>query len=210
MRLWRNRLLVAAMLLALWPANASGNWHSSDDLAGFYRFPEVRDETDPKDTRSCYTMGQLEISYLGQEDQSAKVGVLVTDPRGRRIGYDPAGPKAWQELPLAQAFIDCADQDANGQPRACTGWIQICGPLSGTYKLEVAASENSKYSIEVSAVSRQTRDENGFHATESRANVRNLAIRKAGRDTLLLEYSRERGSKVVLTPGERAPLANRQ
>jgi hypothetical protein len=198
------------MVLSVWPLGASGNWHNADEFASLHRAPDVRDESDPKDTRSCYAMGQLDISYRSQENQSPTVGVLVTDPRARRIGYDPAGPKAWQELPLAQAFIDCAEQDANRQPRACTGWIQICGPLSGTYKLEVVASENSQYSIEVTAVSQQKRDQEGFHATESRVNIRNLPIRKGVQDTLLLEYSREPGSKVALTPGESAPVAKKQ
>ncbi|PYY04409.1 MAG: hypothetical protein DMG69_30435 [Acidobacteria bacterium] len=210
MRLWRNRLLLAAMWLWLWPVTVSGNGRSADEFASRHHAPDVRDESDPQDTRSCYAMGQLEISYGSQENQSPTVGLLVTDPRGRRIGYDPAGPNAWQELPLAQAFLDCADQDANGQPQACTGWIQICGPLSGTYKLEVVASENSEYSIEVSAVSRQKRDENGFHTTESRVNARNLAIRKGSQNKLFLEYSREPGSKVALTPSENTPLAEKQ
>ncbi|HKN36758.1 MAG TPA: hypothetical protein VJX16_26245 [Terriglobales bacterium] len=209
MRVWRNRLLVSATVVSLWTVTASGDWRA-DQLASLRQPPDVRDESDPKDTRSCYAMGQLEISYRSQESQSPTVGVLVTDPRGRRIGYDPAGPNAWQELPLAQAFIDCADQNSNGRPRACTGWIQICGPLSGTYKLQVVASENSEYSIDVSAVSRQKRDDKGFHATESRVNVRSLSIRKGAQDTLLLEYSREPGSKVALTLRENAPLAKKQ
>jgi hypothetical protein len=210
MGLWRNRLLLAAMLLWLWPATVSACRSGADEFENRHHAPDVRDESDPKDTRSCYAMGQLEISYRNQENRLPTVGVLVTDPRGRRIGYDPAGPNAWQELPLAQAYLDCADQDGNGRPRACAGWIQICGPLSGTYKLEVSASENSQYSIEVSAMSRQRRDETGFHATESRANRRNLVIRKGSQDRLRLEYSREPGAKVALTSGENLPLAKKQ
>jgi hypothetical protein len=212
MKSWPKRLLASTIFLSLWPLAASGDWWSNraDELTNLHHPAEVRDEADPKDTRSCYEMGQLQISYRNQDGLPPKVGVLVTDPRGRRIGYDPAGPNAWQELPLAQAFIDCADQNSEGQPRACTGWIQICGPVSGTYKLEVAASENSKYSLDVSAVSRQKHDENGFHATESRVHVTDTAIRKNSQDTLLLEYSREPGSRVALTPSESTPLARRQ
>lgn len=212
MKSWHKRLLLSAVFLSLWPLHASGNWFSSraNGFLKVHHAADVRDESDPKDTRSCYEMGQLEISYQSQDRLPPAVGVLVTDPRGRRIGYDPVGPNAWQELPLAQAFIDCTDQDANGQPRACTGWIQICGPLSGTYRLEVSASESGKYSVNISAVSQQKRSENGFHATESRVQVADAPIRKGSQDTLLLEYSREPGSKIALIRGESTPLAQRR
>ena len=59
-------------------------------------------------------------------------------------------------------------------------------------------------------MSRQKRDENGFHTTESRVNARNLAIRKGSQNKLFLEYSREPGSKVALTPSENTPLAEKQ
>jgi hypothetical protein len=210
MKLWHAELLFPALLLSLSPFSACGSWaNKSYDPAGLHSPPEVRDEADPRDTRSCYAMGQLELSYHTQDGLPPNVGMLVTDPRERRIGYDPAGPNAWQELPQAQAFVDCADQDADGQPRSCVGWIQICGPVSGTYTLEIIASEDSKYSIDVSAVSSQQRDGKPLQATESRIKIEDEAIRKGFRQEFLLDYSREPGSKVAVRPVEDAPVAQK-
>lgn len=196
MKPWRPGLLASLILLLICPASLSGNsppaWHR---ISGPSRGAEVRDEADPRDAQSCYTMGQLEIMGSSQENGAPTIGLLVTDPRGRRIGQDPISKTLWQELPQAQAFIDC-DQDETGAPRDCRGWIQICGPVSGTYQIQVVASENSKYSLAASGRSAQRTIDKGFHSTDSHVDLRDVPIQKGSRDTLLLNYSREPGTNL--------------
>src|SRR6202030_4223858 len=79
---------------------------------------------------------------------SPNVGVVLTDPRGRRIGFDPVIKHAWQALPIAQGDINCDDL---GRTNSCQGIVQICGPISGTYRLEVIALQTTAYSVSVFA-----------------------------------------------------------
>jgi hypothetical protein len=95
-------------------------------------------------------------------------GLRITDPRGREIGYDPRVSKVWQELSLAEGFVECDENDDASLFNHCAAHIQICGPVSGTYKVEVLPTRNSAYSISVVGMSQSTEHEIGFHSTESR------------------------------------------
>lgn len=119
---------------------------------------EIRDEVDPTDQRSCYSMGQISLTYVSGEIGPPNVGLRITDPRGRTIGYDPRADEAWQELPLAEGFVDCDENEDTRELRNCTGHVQICGPISGTYKVEILPAQDGKYSISVSGTSQVTRD----------------------------------------------------
>jgi hypothetical protein len=81
---------------------------------------------------------KLDIVFRTDNNGPPNVGVVMTDPRGRRIGFDPLTKHAWQDLPVAQGEMNCDDPDGAG---ACRGSIQICGPLTGTYTLELIAPE---------------------------------------------------------------------
>jgi hypothetical protein len=72
---------------------------------------DVLDEPDPGDTGDCLSPGELDIVFRTGNDGSPNVGVVLTDPRGRRIGFDPLIKHAWQALPVAQGDINCDDLD---------------------------------------------------------------------------------------------------
>jgi hypothetical protein len=112
----------------------------------------------------------------------------LTDPRGRRIGLDPLINHAWQALPVAQADINCDDL---GRTNTCRGIVQVCGPISGTYKLEVIALKTTAYSVSVLARSREVVDGNSLQSHFSKTDLNNLAIRKRSREIVLLHYSRD-------------------
>lgn len=197
MKLW---LLASAVAISVLPLRASDNLAALGVDKPFPARAQVRtvhDETDPKDRQSCYSMGQLSLTYESGEAGAPKVGLRITDPRGRRIGYDPQSDKGWQELPLAQGFVDCDENEDTGEVRHCAGYIQICGPISGTYKVEVLPAENTQYSISASGTSQETRDQRGFHATDSRAVLKG-EIQKRTPEVLLLKYSREPGTQIEL------------
>jgi hypothetical protein len=127
--------------------------------------------------------------------------LVVTDPRGRRIGFDPLTKHGWQELPMAQGWIDC---DHSEGEHACRGLIEVCGPLSGTYKIEAIAQETSRYEISLFARSAETGYGEDLRSSNSRSDLSNIAIQKGFRDVITLNYSRDPAVKVI------ARLQNRQ
>src|SRR5512146_1513360 len=115
----RDFLLASLVALLVFPVTAGANRPSFKETHS--RQTEIRDEADPQDMQSCGSMGQLQISYLTNEPGAPRVGVIVTDPRNRRIGYDPITSKTWQELPQAEAYVDCEE---NGEElRNCEATI---------------------------------------------------------------------------------------
>lgn len=95
---------------------------------------DIIEELDPDNTGDCLSLGELDIVFRTDNNGPPNVGVVLTDPRGRRLGFDPLIKHAWQELPVAQGDINCDDLDGTS---TCQGIVQVCGPISGTYRLEV-------------------------------------------------------------------------
>jgi hypothetical protein len=190
----RGFFLASLIALIVFPVTAGANRPSFKETHS--RETEIRDEADPQDTQSCRTMGQLQISYLTEDRGAPRVGVIVTDPRNRRIGYDPITSKTWQELPQAEAYVDCEE---NGEElRNCQATIHICGPVSGSYKVQVAAAETAKYSITVSGKSAEVKGRRGVQSTTSHAELSNVTIEKRSRDALVMRYYREPGTNIEL------------
>jgi hypothetical protein len=167
----------------------------------------VSDEPDPTDTRACDSLGQLEISFRTGKKGPPTVGMVVTDPRGRRIGFDPFKKNGWQELPEAEAFIDC---DAPGAEGACRGLIQVCGPVSGTYKLQIIGVETGVYFLHVAGASQTVKDERGMRSSDSQTDLTAVPIQKGARDTVLLNYSRDPAFKVAFRSEQAAPVAGNE
>jgi len=166
----------------------------------------VRDEADPIDTQSCREMGELDIAYSSENSGAPIIGLVVSDPRGRRIGQDPVAHQLWQELPLAQAFVDC-DDDGSG---ACRGTVQICGPVSGTYKVEVIAMKTGKYSVSATGTSAQTVAAKQLQSTDSEAEINSTPIQEHSHETLRLTYSREPGTRLAIVRPETPSVAGNQ
>jgi hypothetical protein len=53
------------------------------------RIRDILDEPDPDDTGNCLSLGELDIVFRTGNDGPPNVGVVLTDPRGRRIGLIP-------------------------------------------------------------------------------------------------------------------------
>ena len=149
---------------------------------------ELSYERDPHDDDNCLSLGALGIVFRTDNDGPPSVGVVLTDPRGRRIGFDPLAKKAWQALPVAQGYMDCDDLDDRG---TCRGVVQVCGPVSGTYKLEIIAQQTTAYSVSISARSKEVLDGDGLQCSHSEADLNDVAIRARSRNIILLNYSRD-------------------
>jgi hypothetical protein len=174
-------LMVIIPRLALGDANLVHTFRLTDT--------SIRDlayELDPEDNEDCLSLGALDIVFRAANYGPPNVGVVLTDPRGRRLGFDPLTKKAWQTLPMAQGYIDCDDLDGQG---SCRGVVQVCGPVSGTYKLEIIAQKTTAYGVSISGRSRAIRGNSSLHCSETDLN--NVTIRARSRDIILLNYSRD-------------------
>jgi hypothetical protein len=159
---------------------------------------EIYEEADAEYEEACSSMGSITIEYAGKETGRPDMGFRIIDPRGREIGYDPRTSRGWQELPLAQAFLDCEENEDTGELRQCKGHVEICGPVSGSYQIEFLPTHSGKHLINVSATSQRMRTEFGSDTTSSRADL-NSEMHKQEPAELLLQYSRELGTQVLLT-----------
>jgi hypothetical protein len=208
----KSCFLVLALAIFVLPPTTSDAWGS---LAMDNAFPartlmhEIRDEVDPTDPQSCNSMGQINLTYDTGEVGPPNVGLRITDPRGRKIGYDLRSDKGWQELPLAEGFFDCDEDEDTSKLRNCAGHIQICGPISGTYQVEVLPVKRSKYSISISSTSRETWDELGFHSARSQIEFKS-ETKDLAPEILLLEYSREAGAQNTLTRSDQRVAARKK
>jgi|SRR5689334_11060441 hypothetical protein len=79
----------------------------------------------------------------------------------------------------------------------CRGIVQVCGPISGTYKLEIVALKTTAYSVSVLGRSKEVLDNNGLQSHCSQTDLNNLVIRKRSREILTLQYSRDPQEKVT-------------
>jgi hypothetical protein len=149
---------------------------------------ELVDEVDPDDNGDCLSLGALEIVFRTDNDGPPNVGVVLTDPRGRRFGFNPLTERAWDALPVAQGYIDCDDPDGAG---SCRGLVQVCGPISGTYRIEVIARQTTNYSLRIFARTKEVFDGDGLQSSYSEDTLNNVAIRARSRSIVLLNYSRD-------------------
>jgi hypothetical protein len=168
---------------------------------------ELRDEADPEAEQACFSMGRITLNYASGEVGPPTIGFRITDPRGRTIGFDPRINEGSQEMPLAQAFLDCDENEETGELRHCKGHIEICGPISGIYQVEVLPTRSGTYSMNASATSQRMRIESGFHTTSSQADFEGEVFEHQPA-RLQLRYSRETGSQIKLT-GSDQHLADR-
>src|SRR5689334_1609242 len=181
------KILTLLMVIIPTPARSHANFVHRPSLAGT-RIRDILDEPDPDETGDCLSLGELDIVFRTGNDGPPNVGVVLTDPRGRRIGFDPLIKHGWQALPVAQGDINCDDLDRSNN---CRGIVQVCGPISGTYKLEVMALKTTAYSVSVLARSKEVFDGNSLQSYFSKTDLDNLVIRKRSREILALHYSRD-------------------
>jgi hypothetical protein len=155
---------------------------------------EVQDEQDPKDAGDCIALGELDLAFHTNNSGPPTIGIVLTDPRGRRIGFDPLTKRGWQELPMAQGSIDCDDSDGKD---ACRGLVEVCGALSGTYKLEIIANAVSDYTLTISARSQEVRDGQHPGSSYSDYDLISIPIRKGSRDFISVTYSRDPNLRIA-------------
>jgi len=185
----RRILKMLALLMVIVPRSAlsDANLGHLSKLADT-KIRQLVNEFDPDENGDCLSLGALDIVFRTDNHGSPNVGIVLTDPRGRRIGFDPLTKRAWDAFPVAQGYIGCDDPDGRG---TCRGVVQICGPVSGTYKLEVIARQTTAYSVTIAARSKEVLDGDGLQSSHSEADLNSISIRARSRDVVLLNYSRD-------------------
>jgi len=80
-------------------------------------------------------------------------GILLTDPSGHRIGFDPTAHKTYAENPNAHYDDNLGIGDAvSGEPPKAVGrQVEVFPAVSGTYRLRIWASEKAAADLEVDA-----------------------------------------------------------
>jgi hypothetical protein len=140
----------------------------------------------------------MTMEYTSEDGGLPKAGFRVTDPRGREIGYEPTTNAVRQQMPLAQVYLDCEENDETGELRACKDHIEICGPVSGVYRIELLPMQNGRFFFSVSATSRRTHNGLIDDVTTSQASWQ-IRIDEQKPAVLLLRYSRDSGTQITLT-----------
>ncbi len=84
----------------------------------------------------------------------APAQVIITDPHGKKTGYDSTAATIVQEIPNSNYFFDEAYHDGTGErpaPPANAGvhWAIVQTPIAGKYQIEVIGSANQEYSFAV-------------------------------------------------------------
>lgn len=75
--------------------------------------------------------------------------LLLKDPGGRKIGFDPRTTRAYGEIPSAHYEFEGIDDAVSGAPGPRSGIIELRNPLPGTYVLDIIGTESGYYTIEI-------------------------------------------------------------
>lgn len=197
-------IVLMALVLQPSPSRLLADAGTVKALASRTEARQIQDEDDPKGEAACFSRGRLDIAYESGDVGPPGVGLRITDPRGRTIGYDLRINKGWQEMPLAQASLYCDQNLDTGQLRNCQGEIEICGPISGSYQVQVLPVRNGRYSITASAAIQGKVDEPGYKMTGFRAELTG-EINEQKIELITLQYSREAGAEIKLSRNDKHP-----
>jgi hypothetical protein len=84
------------------------------------------------------------------------VDLVITDPQGRRLGFDPASGTSYEEIPDAWYGVDGTIAGGDGSGEILTGvktaWLNA--PVDGQYALEVIGTGTGMYTVHAEAYDR--------------------------------------------------------
>ena len=119
--------------------------------------------------------------------------LMLSDPRGRKIGNDPLLKKVYQEIPQASYEFEGIDDDITGEPGPQSGTIYILNQLDGPYTLRVFGLETGMYLLEI----RES-------VSDSKFISRSQTILQGDVHCYLISYS-SKGAGIEVTPTQPAP-----
>jgi hypothetical protein len=176
---------------------------------------------------SCTTEGYLRIAlYPTSGRGKTPVSVVLTDPQGRKLGYDPVRKTEYADVPQStfsgdrgkpappkldpnavdpSLIIDPQTPRPTPSPQApaapTPAVLELCNPIGGQYQLQVIGIEPGKYGVSINAANREVLDISGRPMSlDSRAEIPATSSRKGGLQNFLIVYSRTPGVRVRVKP----------
>jgi hypothetical protein len=175
----------AGLLVCLYLASAYGQQavppatqSSATEKKGQIAQPEIKPGKSADAT-------SLLVSFHGCAD------LILTDPRGRRLGYDAAAKKSYQQIPggiydEGDLIADDEDDATPGQPEAksikpeiqssaasrdCASdkTLQVPQPVAGAYFLSIANTTGSPFKLEITSYGINSKQNGHFAASQTPA-----------------------------------------
>ena len=117
--------------------------------------------------------------------------LLLTDPRGRKIGKDPRGNREYHEIPEGYYIGEAAHDDETGEVGPVTKELDVPRPVAGTYQLHVIGTARGKYELGITGYDRML-DGSGEDFSE-------VPIQKGEVHTYVIKYSSDVGARIKIT-----------
>lgn len=137
--------------------------------------------------------GSLDVRIHPREgDRKPPVALLLTDPKQRRVGWDPQKRERVQEIPGAFYEQESLEDAVTGDPGPVTLVLYVVNPVAGDYSLRVIGLEEGRYTLAVRALDR-TR-------TPSRVEFSNVPITAGMVHRYRISHTNEPGSVVEVVP----------
>lgn len=94
--------------------------------------------------------GALDVRiHPGEDKLKPPAELLLKDPRGRKIGFDPRAHKSYREIHAASYEFEAIDDDVSGAPGPQSGIIELRNPVAGIYVLEIIGKEPGYFTLEI-------------------------------------------------------------
>lgn len=121
--------------------------------------------------------------------------LLLTDPRGRKIGTDPRRNREYGEIPEAYYAAEAKHDDETGEVGPVTKVLDVPRPPAGAYQLQVIGTTKGKYDLTIQGFVRELSDGSGKDFSD-------VPIQKGKVHIYVIKYSSEVGAETEVT---RAP-----
>jgi hypothetical protein len=175
-----------------------------------------------REQTSCTTEGYLRVALypIGRQSKTP-AAVVLTDPQGRKLGYDPVRKVEYADVPEATFSGDKRETEPpprhvsteEGEmgvvltapqptlPAPAQAILELCNPIGGQYQLRVIGTQQGKYGLSINAANREIVDVSGRPMSlDSRAEIPPTNTRKGTAQNFLVVYSRTPGVKVRVKP----------
>ncbi len=122
---------------------------------------------------------------------TAPAELLLIDPQGRRIGYDPIKGVTYHEVAPESFYEEIGlDDDVTGDPGPTTKELYIHQPLAGDYQLQVMGTDAGIYTLEIAAYDPEL--------SPSGENFENISITPSEIHTYRFHFAKTVKSKIKI------------
>ncbi len=191
-----SSLVLGGMLLGLLGGSLPGRLHAGQPSAPVMPVPPLGSQSTPvikPEAPGGALQVWLQAGRIGERrGMYPPAELLLTDPRGRKIGTDPRRNREYDEIPDKAYYVDEeSEDDETGEAGPVTKALDVPRPLAGTYQLQVIGTTRGKYDLTIRGFVRELRDGSGKDFSE-------VPIQKGQVHTYVIKYSREVGVEIEI------------